>query len=111
MIQVIFKIFSTILLKLGLAIKVQRKVIDYDYSEYLGKDYRNSQKDIKYVSTYISNHVSWTDIIVFLNCYQPAFAAKKELANIPVFGLLCKALGCIFIARSGSKDVRERTIE
>ena len=64
---IIFKIFSIILLKLGLAIKVQKKVIDYDYSEYLGKDYRLTQKDIKYVSTFISNHVSWTDIIVFIN--------------------------------------------
>jgi len=62
----IYKVFSTILLKFGLAIKVQRKMVDFDYSEYLGKDYRNTQKDIKYVSTFISNHVSWTDIIVFL---------------------------------------------
>jgi 1-acyl-sn-glycerol-3-phosphate acyltransferase len=63
------------------------------------------------VSTFISNHVSWTDIIVFINQYQPAFAAKKELGNIPVFGLLCKALGCIFISRSASKDVRDSTIQ
>jgi 1-acyl-sn-glycerol-3-phosphate acyltransferase len=63
------------------------------------------------VSTFISNHVSWTDIIVFINQYQPAFAAKKELAKIPVFGLLCKALGCIFIARGATKDIRDATIQ
>ena len=101
-IAIIFKIFSIILLRLGLAIKVERKIVDFDYSEYLGKDYKLTQKDIKFVSTFISNHVSWTDIIVFINQYQPAFAAKKELGRIPVFGLLCKALGCIFIARSAS---------
>ncbi len=66
-IAIIFKLFSIILLRLGLAIKVNRKKVDYDYSEYLGKDYKITQKDIKYVSTFISNHVSWTDIIVFIN--------------------------------------------
>ena len=39
-IAVIFKIFSIILLRLGLAIKVERKVLDFDYTEYLGNDYK-----------------------------------------------------------------------
>ncbi len=59
----------------------------------------------------MSNHVSWTDIIVFLNINQPAFAAKRELKDIPVFGLLCQALGCIFIAREGSLDARNQVID
>lgn len=69
MIAFIFKIFSIILLRLGLAIRVERKIVDFDYSEYLGKDYKKTQKDIKHMSTFISNHVSWTDIIVFINQY------------------------------------------
>ena len=59
----------------------------------------------------MSNHVSWTDIIVFLNINQPAFAAKRDLKDIPVFGLLCQALGCIFIAREGSQDTRNQVID
>jgi hypothetical protein len=39
-IAVIFKIFSIILLRLGLAIKVERKVLDFDYTEFLGNDYK-----------------------------------------------------------------------
>jgi hypothetical protein len=39
-IAVIFKIFSIILLRLGLAIKVERKVLDFDYTDYLGNDYK-----------------------------------------------------------------------
>lgn len=69
--------------------KIERRNIDFDYSEYLGPDYKKTQTIPKNIATYISNHSSWTDIIIFLNQYQTAFAAKKELKKIPVFGLLC----------------------
>ncbi len=59
----------------------------------------------------MSNHSSWSDIIIFLNQYQTAFAAKKELRKIPVFGLLCQAIGCIFIERGGSKEIRDKVID
>lgn len=58
----------------------------------------------------MSNHVSWSDIIVFINVKQPAFASKVELKRIPVFGFLCQVLGCIFIERGGSKEARENVI-
>jgi 1-acyl-sn-glycerol-3-phosphate acyltransferase len=80
---------STLLLRCGLAIKVDYKYLKKDYSKYLGPDYLRTQTIPKYVSTYVSNHVSWSDIIVFLNVFQPAFASKVELKNIPVFGFLC----------------------
>jgi 1-acyl-sn-glycerol-3-phosphate acyltransferase len=88
-----------------MSMKIERKVVDYDYSEYLGKDYKKDEEP-KFISTFISNHVSWSDIIVYIFQYQPAFAAKKELRKIPVFGLLCQAIGCIFIARGGTQDER-----
>jgi 1-acyl-sn-glycerol-3-phosphate acyltransferase len=71
-----------------MSMKVERKKVDFDYSEYLGSDYKKNEQP-KFVSTFISNHVSWSDIIVYIFQYQPAFAAKKELRSIPVFGLLC----------------------
>lgn len=94
-----FHNLSHLLLRVGLQIKVEHKYIKYDYSKYLGTDYLRTQKFPKHISTYVSNHVSWTDIIVFINVNQPAFASKLELKLIPVFGLLCQALGCIFIER------------
>ena len=90
--------------------KIERRQVAFDYSDYLGKDYRNDEQP-KYVSTFISNHISWADIIVYLNQYQPAFAAKKELRNIPVFGLLCQALGCIFISRGGTDKEKDQIIK
>jgi len=35
--------------------------VDFDYSFYLGPDYKKGYKQIKSVSTYVSNHVSWID--------------------------------------------------
>jgi 1-acyl-sn-glycerol-3-phosphate acyltransferase len=43
-----------------------RKTIEYDYSEYLGKDYLKTQKLPKRVSTIISNHITWLDPVVFI---------------------------------------------
>jgi lysophosphatidylcholine acyltransferase/lyso-PAF acetyltransferase len=101
---------STFLLRCGLAIKVDYKYVKYDYSKYLGADYLKTQKFPNNISTYVSNHVSWSDIIVFLKVKQPAFASKVELKRIPVFGFLCQALGCIFIERGGSKEAKDHVI-
>ena len=69
MILWLYKRISNILLRIGLAIKVDRKILDVDYSEYLGKDYKKTQQIPEHVSTYVSNHVSWADIIVFIYQY------------------------------------------
>ena len=109
LIACVYKVLAYTLLTVCMSMKVERKKFDFDYSEYLGTDYKKNEQP-KFVSTYISNHVSWTDIIVYIFQYQPAFAAKKELRSIPVFGLLCQALGCIFIARGGNQQEREQII-
>ena len=44
-------------------------------------------------------------------CFRPAFAAKTELINVPIFGYVCAALGCIFIARGGSQQERDQIVE
>lgn len=110
MISLIYRIGVYFFLTICMAMKVERKLVDYDYSQYLGKDYKKD-KQPPYISTLISNHVSWTDIIVYISQYQPAFAAKKELRKIPVFGLLCNAIGTLFIARGGTKEERDQIID
>lgn len=110
-IRLIYRYLSKILLRVGLQLKVDYKYIKYDYSKYLGSDYLKKQKFPKHISTYVSNHVSWTDIIVFISVNQPAFASKVELQKIPVFGLLCEALGCIFISRGAGQDEKNAVID
>ena len=82
----------------GVSLRVHR-LTHFDYSQYLGQKKADTPK---HVSTYVSNHQSWMDIVSVLSILTPAFAAKKVLAKIPVFGLLCKAIGCIFIPRGAS---------
>lgn len=50
-----------------MSMKIERRMLDFDYSEYLGKDYKQTQIIPKYVPSFISNHVSWSDIIVYIN--------------------------------------------
>lgn len=66
--------------------KVDRN--DYDYSPYLGPDYK-AEPTPNHVPTFVCNHTSWMDVIILIIHYAPAFAAKKSLRKVPIFGLLC----------------------
>lgn len=61
---------------------------DYNYEPFLGPDYKNDPIP-EHIPTFVSNHASWLDIMVLIIYYAPAFAAKKSLRKVPVFGLLC----------------------
>lgn len=54
---------------------------------------------------YVSNHVSWLDIIV-LSCVTPmSFIAKKEVASWPLFGTLATVGRSIYVDRERRHDV------
>lgn len=54
-----------------------------------------------------SNHVTFVDIFA-LSCVLPVrFVAKKEIASWPVFGLISKRTGTIFIDRTRRRAVLE----
>jgi hypothetical protein len=79
---------------------------EFDYEPYLGPDYRNELEKYPHLPTYICNHVSFLDIIAMIKYYCPAFAAKRPLKDVPVLGILCQYLGCIFIARGATEEQR-----
>lgn len=79
---------------------------DYDYTPYLGPNYKETQRDPNYIPTFICNHTSMLDVEVLIKYYYLAFAAKKSLRKVPVFGLICTYLGCIFISRGASEEKR-----
>lgn len=59
---------------------------------------------------WVSNHISWLDIIV-LGSFTPAhFVAKNDIAAWPVIGFLAKQGGTVFIRR-GDKQQAKATIE
>jgi 1-acyl-sn-glycerol-3-phosphate acyltransferase len=70
-------------------LRTTHQKVDYDYTPYLGPNYKETQKEPAHVSTFCPNHSSWLDIPVMISKFKPAFAAKKALRKIPVFGLIC----------------------
>lgn len=55
---------------------------------------------------FVSNHISWLDIIV-IGQYLPAyFVAKSDISNWPVIGYLAKQTGTIFIRRGNKQQIR-----
>ena len=95
-------------LALGIRLTIRRVGNDeIDYSYYLGKDYKE-----KYVPppgaipTVISPHVSINDIPLLMKAFggNLSFVAGEFLLAVPMYGSMCKALGCVFVPREGSKS-------
>ncbi len=49
---------------------------------------------------FVSNHLSWIDILLIAGATGSAFVAKAELASSPLVGWLCTLNGTIFIDRA-----------
>ncbi len=53
----------------------------------------------------VSNHVSWSDILVYASRETPCFVAKSEVSDWPVLGAFAKAQDTIFVKRDSRTDV------
>jgi 1-acyl-sn-glycerol-3-phosphate acyltransferase len=91
--------------------RTTKKTVNYDYSAFLGPNYKETTKPPRYLSTYVSNHASWLDVPIIISHLRPAFASKKTFKTVPVFGILVQALGCLFISRGASAEKREQIVE
>lgn len=54
-----------------------------------------------------SNHISFLDIFLLDSILPVRFVAKKEIESWPVFGLISRAAGTLFIDRSRKRAVLE----
>lgn len=57
---------------------------------------------------FVSNHVSYLDIPVLSQLIEATFVAKSEVADWPLFGLIARVTGTVFVDRRGSKARRQR---
>ena len=48
----------------------------------------------------VSNHLSYLDIVIFAATVPSCMVAKAEIARWPVFGLMARASGALFVDRS-----------
>ena len=53
----------------------------------------------------VANHVSWTDILVLGIRDTQSFLAKKEVGNWPVFGMLARLQGTVFVDRQRRRAI------
>ena len=47
----------------------------------------------------VSNHVSWSDILVHMAECFPSFVAKATIRKLPLVGVISESMGCIFVER------------
>jgi lyso-ornithine lipid O-acyltransferase len=57
---------------------------------------------------YISNHLSWIDILAIAGASGTAFVAKAELARAPVVGWLARLNRTVFVSREDRMGVAEQ---
>lgn len=105
-----YKIYSSLVMII-FGVWTTKRDVDFDYSPYLGPQYKETTIYPKYMSTYVCNHSSWTDIMLLISYFRPAFAAKLPIKKVPALGLITQTLGCIFVARGGTLEERNQIVE
>ncbi len=55
---------------------------------------------------FVSNHISWLDIIVIGQYLPTYFVAKSDISSWPVIGYLARQAGTIFIHRGNKQHIR-----
>lgn len=59
---------------------------------------------------YVSNHVSYLDIAVLSRHLDAAYVAKSEVAEWPLFGIIARLTGTIFVSRRRGEALVQRDI-
>jgi lysophosphatidylcholine acyltransferase/lyso-PAF acetyltransferase len=53
---------------------------------------------------YVSNHVSWADILVAMLLSSPSFIAKAGVQDVPVVGTIAASMDCLFVQRENGGE-------
>ncbi len=53
----------------------------------------------------VSNHLSYVDILVLASQLDTVFVSKYEVADWPILGVLCRAMGTVFLNRESRRDL------
>lgn len=85
--------------------KVERKRVSADYTEFLGQDYQIKMKKPRHTATIVSNHCSWLDGPILIQQLGCGIAPDAGFAEAPFLGKFFKAIDSLFLPRSkGEKD-------
>ena len=86
-------------------------VIDFDYTEYLGPDYKKKYREDITTSTYISNHVSWVDTMFLYQFYRLALTLDIGFQRAPLMGKMATLIDSIFLPRAQTEEKRAQAIQ
>ena len=54
---------------------------------------------------FVSNHLSYVDVMVLCKTTKSLFVAKNEVKSWPIFGIIARTIGMIFVDRDKKSDV------
>ena len=85
---------------------------EVDYSKYLGPNWRENKFEGKRVSTIISNHVGFIEILQYMSVLTtpPAFAPAHTVSKFPIGDHYCRSLQSIYCDRSKTKVELEAAV-
>jgi len=57
---------------------------------------------------FVSNHISWIDILVLMATCPGVFLAKSDLAGWPLIGWMCRQADTMFLQRGSARALAEK---
>ena len=88
-----------------------KKEVDFDYSYYLGPNYKEQEDKQKRTSTLVSNHVSFLDGPIIVKHLYPGFSPSAEFKHVSVISAIANAVNSIWIPRGGTEEKRTAALQ
>lgn len=60
---------------------------------------------------FVSNHLSYTDVLVICGYYPSCFVTSVEMKNTPFLGQICILGGCVFVERRNKRNLGQEVQE
>lgn len=80
---------------------------------FMGFEVTREVKEAKGSENYlfVSNHLSYTDILVICGYYPACFVTSVEMRDTPFLGQICKLAGCVFVERRNKRNLGQEVKE
>lgn len=84
------------------AMRTEFQFIDFDYSYYLGPDYKVNHSEKKKTPTIISNHVSWLDTFIIIKYMPFSPSGNHVFSTLPVTKQLGNSTDTIWLPKTSA---------
>ncbi len=85
--------------------------IEVDYSKYLGPNWRENKFQGKRVSTIVSNHIGFIEILAYIALMTPpSFTPARQVKDFPIGDHFVRCLNSIYVDRTQKKEKRDALV-